>query len=91
MKNNNRQSPRKVRCVVCNYPYYLYRYPYYPYYPYRYPYEWTIYPFVPSTTTAPNTQEKQVVSIGWVCPQCGRVNAPFVAECPCSPVSTEKG
>jgi hypothetical protein len=26
--------------------------------------------------------------MGWTCPKCGRVNAPHVAECPCSPVVT---
>lgn len=24
-----------------------------------------------------------LVNIGWICPKCGRVLAPFVPECPC--------
>ena len=22
---------------------------------------------------------------GWICPVCGRVNAPWITKCPCSP------
>ena len=25
---------------------------------------------------------------GWVCPRCGRVNAPWLPNCSCNPVST---
>ncbi|OQA04448.1 MAG: hypothetical protein BWY68_00301 [bacterium ADurb.Bin400] len=72
--------------------YIQYPYPYYPYHPYRHPYEWTHCPVMPSTTTAPDMQEKQqVVPTGWVCPKCGVVNAPFVAECRCSSALAEKG
>lgn len=28
---------------------------------------------------------------GWVCPICGRVNAPWVPECPCKGKQTTKG
>lgn len=24
-------------------------------------------------------------NIGWICPVCGRVNAPWITKCPCSP------
>ena len=27
---------------------------------------------------------------GWVCPKCGRVNAPFVDHCPCSSIDNIK-
>ena len=27
---------------------------------------------------------------GWVCPKCGRVLAPFIAECSCHKIQNEK-
>jgi hypothetical protein len=61
-------------------------------YPHCRPYEWTHYPVVFPTTTAPDMEGKQqVVPTGWVCPKCGIVNAPFVAECRCSSALAEKG
>ena len=36
-----------------------------------------------STTEIPIT-EKPVPQYGWVCPLCGRANAPFVRSCDCA-------
>ena len=40
-----------------------------------------------STTTGidplPPTPPFPVPHVGWSCPRCGRVNAPFVPLCPC--------
>jgi bacterioferritin-associated ferredoxin len=30
-----------------------------------------------------NQEENQRHTVGWECPKCGRVNAPFVETCPC--------
>lgn len=43
----------------------------------------------PSTTAVPQewqrqiTSDKSTVQQGWVCPKCGRVNAPWLGTCPC--------
>jgi rRNA processing protein Gar1 len=31
-----------------------------------------------------NTHSDNKINVGWVCPVCGRVNAPFISVCPCS-------
>ena len=28
---------------------------------------------------------------GWVCPLCGRANAPWISQCPCMPTTTWSG
>jgi hypothetical protein len=38
----------------------------------------------PITTTTPVTGGT-VQQTGWLCPACGRGNAPFVSLCPCKP------
>jgi hypothetical protein len=38
----------------------------------------------PITTTTPVTGGV-VQQTGWLCPACGRGNAPFVQRCPCKP------
>lgn len=35
----------------------------------------------PNVTTAPSVP----LSYGWLCPACGRGNAPTTATCPCKP------
>ena len=40
---------------------------------------------MPDTTTATDSKPAEVPTIptGWVCPKCGKVNAPWVAACEC--------
>lgn len=44
-------------------------------------------------TTATNTgsnkpYSESSIASGWLCPHCGRINAPWVRQCDCSPSST---
>lgn len=44
-------------------------------------------------TTATNTgsnkpYSESSIASGWLCPRCGRINAPWVRQCDCSPSST---
>ena len=51
-----------------------------------------------STTTTETTNTSKSYTInehpkvfkqyGWVCPLCGRANAPWISQCPCQPITT---
>ena len=34
-------------------------------------------------------KNKKPLSYGWICPKCGRVNAPFSSSCPCVVIKYE--
>jgi len=36
----------------------------------------------------PISQSHAAGNLGWVCPRCGRVNAPWAQMCPCVPAAT---
>jgi hypothetical protein len=39
----------------------------------------------PITTITPAPTPIGITPTGWLCPACGRGNAPFVSLCPCKP------
>jgi hypothetical protein len=44
-----------------------------------------------SKTYTINKQSKVFKQYGWVCPLCGRANAPWISQCPCMPTTTWSG
>lgn len=43
------------------------------------------YTFTPATIHTDNYQPKSLPE-GWICPRCGKVNAPWVPSCDCKPL-----
>ena len=41
-----------------------------------------------SKTYTINEHPKVFKQYGWVCPLCGRANAPWISQCPCQPTVT---
>ena len=44
-----------------------------------------------TTSTSYTVNYGNKIKYGWVCPLCGRVNAPWVKQCTCKPVIISTG